>query len=125
MPSASPPEFPPLFRRHVRRPRLTRIIDDSVAQSVILHAPAGYGKTTLAREWAQGKDKVVWYRATPTSSDIAAFSAGIADAAAELFPGAGERLKQRLRVAEAPERHARALAELLAADVTAWLRTRG
>jgi ATP/maltotriose-dependent transcriptional regulator MalT len=120
MPPAPVPEHPPLFRRHVRRPRLTRIIDESVAQSVILHAPAGYGKTTLALEWSQGKDTVVWYRAAPASSDIAAFSAGVADAVLPLFPGTGERLKQRLRVAEAPEREARLLAELLAQDVRDW-----
>jgi LuxR family maltose regulon positive regulatory protein len=119
---ATEPNFPPLFRRHVRRPRLTRIIDDSVAQCVIVTGPAGYGKTTLAREWSQGRDDVVWCRATASSADIAAFSTAVADAIAELVPGAGERLRQRLQVAEAPEKSARPLAELLAADIAGWPR---
>ena len=122
MASAKETELPPLFRRHVRRPRLTGMIDESVAQSVIVTGAAGFGKTTLAEEWSQGRDDVVWYRATRASADIAAFSAGVAAATATLAPGAGELLMQRLRVAEAPEKAARALAELLAKDLAAWPR---
>jgi serine/threonine-protein kinase PknK len=111
---------PPLFRRHARRPRLTQLLDESTAQTILVTAPAGYGKTTLAMEWLQGRDDVVWYRATNASADVAAFSAGLADTVAQLVPGAGERLKQRLRVADIPERAARPLAELLAEDLAAW-----
>ncbi len=122
MASAKETELPPLFRRHVRRPRLTRMIEESVAQSVIVTGAAGFGKTTLAEEWSQGREDVVWYRATRASADIAAFSAGVASATAALAPGAGELLMQRLRVAEAPEKAARAFAELLAKDLAAWPR---
>jgi LuxR family transcriptional regulator, maltose regulon positive regulatory protein len=111
---------PPLFRRHARRPRLTRLLDESTAQAILVTAPAGYGKTTLAMEWLQGREDVVWYRATNASADVAAFSAGLAETVAQLVPGAGERLRQRLRVADTPERAARPLAELLAEDLAAW-----
>jgi DNA-binding CsgD family transcriptional regulator len=111
---------PPLFRRHARRPRLTRLLDESRAQAIVMTGPAGYGKTTLAMEWLQGRDSVVWYRATNASADVAAFSAGLADVIAGLVPGAGERLRQRLRVADTPERAARPLAELLAEDIADW-----
>ena len=111
---------PPLFRRHARRPRLTRLLDESRAQAILVTAPAGYGKTTLAREWLQGRDDAVWYRATSASADVAAFSAGVSDVIEPLVPGAGERLKQRLRVADTPERAARPLAELLAEDISDW-----
>jgi DNA-binding CsgD family transcriptional regulator len=114
------PEAPRLFRRHVRRPRLTRLLDEATSQVVLITGPAGYGKTTLATEWLQSRANVVWYRATPASADLAAFSAGLADAVQPLVPGAGERLKQRLHVAEAPEKAARPLAELLAEDLDAW-----
>src|SRR4029453_5307448 len=80
----------------------------------------GYGKTTLVTEWLQGKDGAVWYRATSASADLAAFSAGLTDVLAALVPNAGERLKQRLRVADTPERAARPLAELLAEDLAQW-----
>jgi LuxR family transcriptional regulator, maltose regulon positive regulatory protein len=110
----------PLFRRHARRPRLTVLLDEATAQSIILTAPAGYGKTTLAREWLQGREHAAWYRATPASADVGAFSAGLADAVAPVVPGAGERVRQRLRVGDATERLARPLAELLAEDLEAW-----
>ena len=110
----------PLFRRHVRRPRLTVLLDEATAQSIILTAPAGYGKTTLAREWLQGREHAAWYRATPASADVGAFSAGLAEAVGPVVPGAGERVRQRLRVGDATERLARPLAELLAEDLEAW-----
>jgi LuxR family maltose regulon positive regulatory protein len=115
-----PEALAPLFRRHTRRPRLTSLLDETKAQSILLTAPAGYGKTTLAREWLQGRDHVAWYRATSASADVAAFSAGLADVIAPIVPGTGNRLKQRLRVGDAPERAVRPLAELLAEDLTAW-----
>ena len=109
--------LPPLFRRHARRPRLTTILDGASAQSIILTAPAGYGKTTLAREWLQGREDVAWYRATPASADVGAFSAGLAETLSPIVPDVGERVRQRLRVGDATERLARPLAELLAEDL--------
>jgi LuxR family transcriptional regulator, maltose regulon positive regulatory protein len=118
--AAVQPAHPPLFRHHARRPRLTRLLDECRAQAILITAPAGYGKTTLALEWLQGREQVVWYRATSASADVAAFSAGLSDVLAALVPGTGERLKQRLRVADTPERAARPLAELLAEDLASW-----
>ena len=34
----------------IKRPRLTKLLDESEARIILLCAPAGYGKTTLARE---------------------------------------------------------------------------
>jgi LuxR family transcriptional regulator, maltose regulon positive regulatory protein len=110
----------PLFRRHTRRPRLTSLLDNSKAQAILLTAPAGYGKTTLAQEWLQGRDHVAWYRATSASADLAAFSAGLAEVIAPIVPGAGARIRQRLRVGDAPEKAVRPLAELLAEDLSGW-----
>lgn len=115
-----PTPVPPLHRRHVPRQRLTALLEASRAQALLVTAPAGYGKTSLACEWLAGRTDVAWYRATPASADLAAFSAGIADAIAPLVPGAGERLHTHLRVVEAPEQAARPLAELLAGDVAGW-----
>jgi LuxR family maltose regulon positive regulatory protein len=111
---------PPLHRRHLRRPRLTRLLDASAAQSILITAPAGYGKTSLACEWLADRRDVAWYRATAASADLAAFSIGIADCMQHVVPGAGKRLRQRLMVGEPPERAARPMAELLAEDLEAW-----
>ena len=110
----------PLFRRHAPRPRLTSLLDESKAQALLLTAPPGYGKTTLAQEWLQGHEHVAWYRATSASADLAAFSIGVADAISSVLTGAGERLRQRLQVGDAPEKAARPLAELLAEDLATW-----
>jgi ATP/maltotriose-dependent transcriptional regulator MalT len=93
-------QVPFLNRRHTRRPRLTRLLDESSAQSIILTGPPGYGKTSLAAEWLGGHPSVAWYRATEGSADLAAFSTGLADVMTPLVPRAGHRLRQRLRVSE-------------------------
>ena len=63
----------------IKRPRLTKLLDDSGARLILLVAPAGYGKTTLARQWlAAYRRPVAWYRATPASADVAALATGLA-----------------------------------------------
>ena len=120
MEAREPTRVPSLSRRHVPRPRLTRALDASTAQAILLIAPAGFGKTSLACEWLAGRENVYWYRATSASADLAAFSVGIAEVMASVAPGAAERLRQRLRVGELPEKAARPLAEMLAEDLVDW-----
>jgi LuxR family maltose regulon positive regulatory protein len=108
-------------RRIIRRPRLTSILDDSTARIRLLTAPAGYGKTTLAREWLGEPDRRgVWYRGGPASADVAALAAGIAEAASELITDAGKRMRDRLRATGHPEEDVEILAELFAEDVQQW-----
>ena len=49
------PRALPRRQRIIRRPRLTRLLDEAAKRCRILMliAPAGYGKTTLAREWVE------------------------------------------------------------------------
>jgi LuxR family maltose regulon positive regulatory protein len=108
-----------LPQRHVRRHRLTQLLDDAGAASgIVVNAPAGYGKTSLVTEWLEGRPNVAWVTATPAEADIAAFALAVADAAATVVSGAGERLRQRVRVPD--EQVARPLAELLAEDLASW-----
>jgi LuxR family maltose regulon positive regulatory protein len=99
---------------------LTTLLDATAAQAILITAPAGYGKTSLACEWLANNPAVAWYRATTASADLAAFSVGVAAVAQPISPGAGERLKQRLRVGESPDKAVRPLAELLAEDLAEW-----
>lgn len=110
----------PLAPRHVRRPRLTRLLEESPAQAIVVVAPAGYGKTMLAAEWVADKPHAAWYQAGAAAADLAAFSTALAEAACAVLPGVGARLPKRVRVAEAPEEAARPLAELLAEDLREW-----
>ena len=62
----------------IKRPRLTKLLDESGARVILLVAPAGYGKTTLARQWlAAFQRPVAWYRATTASADVAALATGL------------------------------------------------
>ncbi len=107
-------------RRHIiRRPRLTRLLDESGAPVLLLVAPAGYGKTTLAREWLDERPHG-WYRGGPAAADVAALAVGLAEAAAEILAGVDKRIRERLRATNHPERETDVLAEILAEDLAGW-----
>jgi ATP/maltotriose-dependent transcriptional regulator MalT len=98
----------------IKRPRLTKLLDDSGARLILLVAPAGYGKTTLARQWlAAYRRPVAWYRATPASADVAALATGLAveiDAAvADGRATSSDRLASLAAVQQRPDVLARAL----------------
>lgn len=110
-------------RSHViKRPRLTRLLDETDARVILLIAPAGYGKTTLAREWLRERTHG-WYRGSSASVDLAALALGLAAASSAIVPGAGERLKARLQISRDPAEEVEQLANLLAADLAGWPRT--
>ncbi len=57
----------------IKRPRLTTLLDETEARIILLCAPAGYGKTTLAREWSESRSEpVAWYRGGIEMLDAAA-----------------------------------------------------
>jgi ATP/maltotriose-dependent transcriptional regulator MalT len=57
-------------RHIIERPRLTRLLDETTARVIMLVAPAGYGKTTLARQWL-AKRPHVWFEASAALADVA------------------------------------------------------
>ena len=63
----------------VDRPRLIRALEDAPGRVIVLRAPAGFGKTTLARQWVAGNRQSAWYRATAASSDVAALAVDLAE----------------------------------------------
>lgn len=108
-------------RRIIRRPRLTSMLDEGTARIRLLVAPAGYGKTTLAREWlGEPERKDLWYRGGPASADVAAVAAGISEATGAMIPDAGKRMRKRLRATGNPEEDVDILAELFAEDIQEW-----
>src|SRR5687768_9203541 len=107
-------------RRIIERPRLTRLLDDSPARIKMLVAPAGYGKTTLARQWLAGSGRdAVWVRC-PRGDDVAAFAASVAEAVGTLISGAERRILQRLPMTREGAEEAALLAEIMAEEVDQW-----
>ena len=118
-PTAKEPQRlePPL----IERPRLLEKLDGSDARIIALIAPAGYGKTTLARQWISGREVThAWYSVGPEGFDVAAVAARIAAAVSTIVAGAGERMLTRLSVSTDPEAEAVLLAELLSKEIATW-----
>jgi len=97
----------------IKRPRLTKILDETEARIILLCAPAGYGKTTLAREWvATRREPVFWYSGGPAMADVAALAVDLA----ELFAGSDGAPTERVRLlakrSEPPRRLAKEIAAL-------------
>jgi ATP/maltotriose-dependent transcriptional regulator MalT len=107
--------------RLIERPRLIRLLDEAHTRRILLVAPAGYGKTTLARQWfAQGGRRGVWFRATPASTDVAALALGIGKAADEILEGALGRMQERLRNSHSPNAEADELGAIFGEDLIDW-----
>jgi LuxR family maltose regulon positive regulatory protein len=107
-------------RRIIERPRLTQLLTESESRVILLVAPAGFGKTTLAREWLRDKPSHAWYQATEASSDAAGLAVGIATSASTIVPHAGEQLRGRLKTEVDPAAQATSLAADLATDLADW-----
>jgi LuxR family transcriptional regulator, maltose regulon positive regulatory protein len=78
----------PALDHIIERPRLiARLAEGGGARVSVLAAPAGYGKTTLARQWSQRQlGPVAWYRTTRASGDVALLAVQLDDLLASTAP---------------------------------------
>jgi len=106
-------------RHIIERPRLTRLLDETTARAIMLVAPAGYGKTTLAAEWIRRRPHA-WLRLTAASSDVAALAASVATAASTVCPSGDIAVIKRLSASSNPIEELDALAELQTRDLSGW-----
>jgi LuxR family transcriptional regulator, maltose regulon positive regulatory protein len=114
-------QSPAIGRRVIRRPRLTRLLDGADVPLLLLVAPAGFGKTTLVRQWLVESDRrAVWHDLTPAAADVAELATSIVRLAGDLLPGAAALLVDRVRAAGNTEMDASALADALTANAAAW-----
>jgi ATP/maltotriose-dependent transcriptional regulator MalT len=104
-------------RHIIERPRLTRLLDETTARVIMLVAPAGYGKTTLARQWL-AKRTHVWCAARPGWADPAALGTEIIEAAKDRVD-VDSQLKKWLSAQPSAGDSAR-VADLLVDDLSAW-----
>src|SRR5262249_23623746 len=109
-------------QRHIiRRPRLTELLDLTQARAIVLTAPAGYGKTTLAREWLglRGR-RGLWCRATTGAADIAVVARSLAQALSPISPTIQRSVRELLAAMHTPENDPGAIAELLSDEIRRW-----
>jgi LuxR family maltose regulon positive regulatory protein len=78
----------PALDHIIERPRLiARLEEDGGARVSVLAAPAGYGKSTLARQWSQRQTgPVAWYRTTRASGDVALLAVQLDELLASVAP---------------------------------------
>ncbi len=78
----------PALDHIIERPRLIALLEEGGGARVsVLAAPAGYGKTTLARQWSQRQTGPVgWYRTTRASGDVALLAVQLDDLLASIAP---------------------------------------
>ena len=101
-------------RRIIERPRLIKLLDESEARIILLLAPAGYGKTTLARQWAKTLNRAIWVSLTPAHRDVVTFAEDIAAGIESLGGGSTEFIREYLRAQSNPQRAAHGVAVELA-----------
>jgi ATP/maltotriose-dependent transcriptional regulator MalT len=105
----------------IKRPRLIRLMEQSGARVILLQAPAGYGKTTLAREWSHtGGRRASWLRCTPAASDVAVLATDLIASLSRVLPNVGTEIVQRIRSSSDPHRLIDRLRELLLERVEGW-----
>jgi LuxR family maltose regulon positive regulatory protein len=78
----------PALDHIIERPRLIARLEEGGGSRVsVLAAPAGYGKTTLARQWSQRQaGPVAWYGTTRASGDVALLAVQLDELLASLAP---------------------------------------
>lgn len=82
------PAVSPALAHIIERPRLIERLEEGGGSRVsVFAAPAGYGKTTLARQWGERQScPVVWYRTNRASGDIALLAVQFDELFASLAP---------------------------------------
>ena len=110
------PKLVPPRRRGdtIRRDRLHALLDDSLEYDVtLITAPAGYGKSTLAVDWAEAADiPLAWLSLDRQDTDPLALVDNIVGAVRRHYPGALEELSGRLAAGGTPAGAAALIAEI-------------
>jgi ATP/maltotriose-dependent transcriptional regulator MalT len=114
----------PYTRRIVERTRLLELLEREAGRTIILLAPAGYGKTTLARQWIE-RVGGAWVSVSAASGDIPVLARDLAAAIAEFSGLDTQRVEIALQAARTPADQASMVARTILGQVaeplTAWI----
>jgi ATP/maltotriose-dependent transcriptional regulator MalT len=93
------------------------MLDECEARVILLLAPAGYGKTTLARQWVRTLSGAIWVSATPAHRDVVTLSEDLAAGIDSLGGSASKFMREYLSAQSNPQRAARGVAAALADQI--------
>ena len=111
---ASQAKAVPVDRRIIERPRLIKLLDETDAHTILLLAPAGYGKTTLARQWGKTLNGVIWVTLSQAHRDVAVIATDLARTIDPHGEDAHAFVTTYVRVQSNPQRVAREIALVVA-----------
>ncbi len=113
-----------LGRRLVRRSRLLEAITRSGSRTVLLVAPAGYGKTTLSRQW-RDETAGAWIGLSSASADVPVLARELGGALHRTAGLDPDRIEAALSAAKAPLEQAKTVARTILAHthvpLDAWI----
>ena len=109
-------------QRHIiERPRLTKLLDGADARKILLVAPAGYGKTTLAREWTGQRGRPGSGTARAAAPPMSRSSrVRLSQALAPLSPTIERSTRELLSALNTPEEEPEVVADLLVEELDGW-----
>src|SRR4051812_42952768 len=112
-------------RRIIERPRLTKLLDETDARTILLLAPAGYGKTTLARQWARSLSGAVSLTLTSAHVDVAWLAEDLAREVTRAGVEAERIVREHIHARSNPQAAERELGRVIAERLDAahaqWL----
>ncbi len=111
------PSGPRRQRGIIERPRLIKMLDECESRVILLLAPAGYGKTTLARQWVRTLSGAIWISATPAHRDVVTLAEDLAAGVDALGGNASKFTREYLSAQSNPQRSARGVAAALADQI--------
>ncbi len=106
-------------QRIIERPRLIHELDQIEARTILMLAPAGYGKTTLARQWTRTFNGAIWITASPAHRDVSILALDLARGIDNLGGATSRFVEEYLRARSNPQGAAHEVGRMLAENARA------